>query len=146
VRKGLGAIFVEFRWHTPLTFRGGREGDPRFDLASNGPAAFAGFPFARPRSRNAAWVLAAVSFVAMASGLTLRLHLGRVEDPCHHDWAHCSLCQTMLAGAAKLYVEPPSAVLCGDGEVLVVPEADAVVPRRLTSVVLGPRPPPTTTA
>lgn len=141
MRKSLGAIFVEFRLHTPLTFRGGREGGPRFDLASNRPLPLPGFPFVRRHPRNAAWVLAAVCFVAMGSGLTLQLHLGRGDDSCHHDSTHCSLCQTMLAGAAKLYVEPPSAVPCGDGGVLVVREADAVVARRLTSVVLSPRPP-----
>jgi hypothetical protein len=48
----------------------------------------------------------------------------------------------MLAGAAKLHLEPQSAVIRTGDLVATVPETGDVVWRQLTSIVLGPRPPP----
>jgi hypothetical protein len=80
--------------------------------------------------------------MAMASGLTLQLHLVGVDGPRHHDFTHCSLCQTILTGAVKLLIEPVSAVHWGRDLVAVVPEIGTVVWRWFPSVVLSPRPPP----
>jgi hypothetical protein len=97
----------------------------------------------KPHRKNLVGVLAAVCFLALAFGLTLALHLATsAEGPCHHDSAHCALCQTMLAGATRLYLEPLAAVPSGDDPVAVVPEAGAVAVGRLSSIILCPRPPP----
>jgi len=41
-------------------------------------------------------VIATVSFLATAFGVVLHLHLSHVDDPAHHDSAHCSICQQFL--------------------------------------------------
>jgi len=92
--------------------------------------------------RNLVWAVAGICFIAMASGLTLRLHLAGDEDPHHHDSTHCTLCQTMLAGAAQLHLKPHSAVVWTADIVLSIPKIGMVLPRRITPVVLGPRAPP----
>jgi len=96
--------------------------------------------------RNVVLILAFASFLAMASGLMLQLHLAAAGDPHHHDSAHCSFCQTMLGSATRLHIEPQSAVLTTTDFVMSVPETDAVLPRWFTPIVLSPRPPPTCTA
>jgi hypothetical protein len=96
--------------------------------------------------RNVVWIIAATGFMAMASGLTLQLHLATAENSHHHDSTHCSLCQTMLGGGTKFHLESQSAVTFAADFVAFIPDTGVVPPRRLTPVVLSPRPPPTCAA
>jgi hypothetical protein len=101
----------------------------------------------KPCRRNVVLILGFASFLAVASGLTLRLHLATVADPHHHNSAHCSLCQTMLGNGMKLHLDPQFAVVFFTADfVESIPETDVVFPRWFTSVVLSPRPPPIRTA
>lgn len=41
-------------------------------------------------------VIATASFLATAFGIVLHVHLSHVDDPAHHDSAHCPICQQFL--------------------------------------------------
>ena len=46
-----------------------------------------------------------VCFAAMATGLSLQLHLLSEEHPEKHDSEHCSLCQQLLLSPGKFVLE-----------------------------------------
>ena len=91
---------------------------------------------------NVVWVLAAASFVAMSSGLTLYIHLATVADSHHHDSDQCGVCQIIASATAGLHVEPQAAIVSTTDPVASIPQTDPVSPRWLTPIVLSPRPPP----
>lgn len=60
--------------------------------------------------RNRLLVPAAVSFLMMATGVTLHLHLAHFEEPAHHHSEQCPVCQVLLAAPKKVTLEldPPA--------------------------------------
>jgi len=62
------------------------------------------------RVRNGILVFGAASFVMMATGVALFLHLARYEHPDHHDAAHCRICQQLLISPQKYTSPPPEPV------------------------------------
>ena len=96
--------------------------------------------------RNVVRITVAVSFLAMASGLTLQLHRANVPDPGHHNDTHCALCEAILVGAMKLHLDSPSTVVHTDRFFSPLPEPGAVSPPQRMPAILGPRPPPPGTA
>jgi hypothetical protein len=92
--------------------------------------------------RHAVLILAAVCFLAMASGLALCLHLAHREDPLHHDWDHCSLCQAIAINGTKFHIESPTTVIGGGDLVTTFSRTRQVSPRQSIPSVPAPRAPP----
>ncbi len=49
--------------------------------------------------------IGAASFLAMAFGITLHLHLAHVDETKHHDSDHCPICQNFLISKKEYTVE-----------------------------------------
>jgi len=96
-----------------------------------------GFP-----ARRSFLILAAVSFAAMVTGLSLQLHLLSQNHPQGHDSDHCPVCELLLAAPGK-FTHGPQLELPDVNHL----EGDAVHPLAARVAVFGrnpftPRAPP----
>ena len=59
-------------------------------------------------TRKVGFVLTAIFFVALVTGLSLYLHLLSHEHPEEHDSEHCPICQQLLIKPGKFITVPES--------------------------------------
>jgi len=78
--------------------------------------------------RNRLLALAAVPFLMMVTGVTLRLHLAHSKAPARHDSEHCPICQLLLKAPKKITLDLDPPVL---DDCLPTFVADACPPRCL---------------
>lgn len=89
-------------------------------------------------------ITAMICFLAMATGLTLILHLSGIEHPEKHDSEHCPICQQIFINPAKVIIPAEPVVIHED---IILCQVDSIFD---TPVVIEetpsyiPRAPPST--
>jgi len=87
-------------------------------------------------------IIMTISFVALATGLTLYLHLLSHEHPVSHSSSQCSICQQILTTQNKIALEQQFNILDTDSfqDEIEFSLQPLVAPFRYEP--FGPRPPP----
>jgi len=87
-----------------------------------------------------------ISFVALATGLTLNLHLLSHEHPDNHFSSQCSICQQMLTTQNKIALEQQFNILDTDSFQVEIEFSPQTLLATFHHEPFGPRPPPNYTA
>jgi len=94
------------------------------------------------KTRKATLILMTISFVALVTGLTLKLHLYNHKNQDNHNSRRCSICQQLLLTPNQFTLEQQSSLLNTDllKNIIDFPLQSPVI--TFHHEPFGPRPPP----
>jgi hypothetical protein len=93
-------------------------------------------------ARKCVLTLAIICFTAMATGVTLQLHLLGDAHPHKHDFNNCLICQQLLLMPGKFVSEPEPAIETGGRIEHSVNFHSAICIKQFHLQQFDPRPPP----